>query len=415
MRLLVLTSGLELSTLDPVAAWMHALTSRLAAGGHRVNVLCTGAEDPPGPGTDPAGVDVQRPTAEGLETALASALESGPDVVHVAGAGGLDAASIRRLDRASLLLDLVDWSPLCPATDLLLRPSDVECTRHFPVAPCGDCVGHAHVRALEPFMALARSGHRVVAHSAQARDRATLALGRGVALLPVGVDLLQYSVEPLAPLAPEVAALAAERAQPRVVLLGPPTPARGAHRLLDLIVAVNARVPGAEFVVAGSDSGDPDSTDMLLAQAKELGIAGQLRLVPRVSSGDLPALLAACDLGLAPGLAPDPLGLALVQALAAGLPVAAHPVGAAPELLRQGEAGLLADASQAGLFADQVAALLNDPASRAAYREKGRLAALEHHDLDRALFHTEALYERVRAPRPRHILGAPSGPRSAAA
>ncbi len=415
MRLLVLTRGLETSTLDPVAAWMHALTSRLAAGGHRVTVLCTEFQETRGAAADPVAVDVLRPTRERLADSLESALASEPDVVHVAGAGDLDATSIGRLERAPLLLDMVDWSPLCPATDLLLRPRDVECEQHFPAAPCGSCVGHAHVRAVEPFMALARGGHRVVAHTAQARDRTTLALGRGVALLPVGVDPEQFCLKPSAPPAPEVAALTSERTELRVMLLGPPTPACGAHGLLDLIVALNARVPGAEFVVTGRDPGDPDSLDMLLAQAKELGVAGQLRLLPRVSMGDLPALLAACDVGVAPGLAPDPLGLALVQALAAGLPVAAHPAGAAPELLRQGEAGLLADASQAGLFADQVAALLQDSARRAAYREEGRLAALEHHDLDRALFHTESLYERVRTPRPRRILGAPSGPRRAAA
>jgi len=230
----------------------------------------------------------------------------------------------------------------------------------------------------------------------------------------VGVDARRFSREAAAAIAPDIAALASERDRPRVVLLGPPTPARGFHAVLNLLVALHARVPGLEFVVAGTDPEDPDSTDILRTEARELGLAHLLRVVPHVAPHDLPALLSACDLGLAPGFAPDPLGLPLVQALAVALPVVAHPVGATPDLLLQGEAGVLADASQVGPFSDQVAALLAEATLRAEIGEKGRLTALERHDLDRALYDIEALYDRVRLPRSRRVLGATDPKRSAA-
>lgn len=399
MKLLVLASGLETSTLDPAASWMYELTARLAARGHRVTVLCTQPPEPGEMAEDPPGVNIWRGPHDALATALGAALAQAPDVVHVAVTGPLSLESAIALECAPVLLDLLDWSAMCPAGDLLKRPGGEPCEQHYPVAPCGTCVGHSHVRAMDPLSQLARAGHRVVAHASHVRDRATLALGRGVALLPVGVDATRFTQSPSLPLAPEVAALVSNRTRPRVLLLGPPTPARGGHRVLDLLIALNARMPGVEVVVAGTDPGHPDAPHVRLAEAKELGVASQLHTLPRVARGDLPALLAAADVGVAPGLGPEPLGLAIVQALATGLPVVAHPAGAVRALLEDGRAGVLANASQMGLFADAVAHVLTDHTGRTALAETARLAAIERHEIERAVFDTEALYERVRAPR----------------
>ena len=399
MKLLVLASGLETSALDPAAGWMYELTARLAARGHRVTVLCTRPLEPGETAEDPPGVSVWRGAGDGLADALTAALALEPDVVHVGLTGPLPLELTNALKGAPVLIDLLDWSSLCPAGDLLTRPRGEPCEFHYPVAPCGSCAGHSRVRAMDALAQFARAGHRVVAHAGYVRDRATLALGRGVAMLPVGVDATRFTQSPSPPLAPEVAAIASDRDHPRVLLLGPPTPARGGHRMLDLLIALNARVPGVELVVAGTDPGHPDSSHILLAEAKELGVASQLRTLPRVARSDLPALLAAADVGVAPGLGPEPLGLAIVQALASGLPVLAHPAGAVRSLLEDGRAGVLANANQMGLFADAVAQVLTNDTTRTALSNTARLAAIERHEIERAVFDTESLYERVRAPR----------------
>jgi glycosyltransferase involved in cell wall biosynthesis len=403
LKLLVVTAGLECTSLDPVGGWLHELTGRLSARGHRVTVLCTRASEPRDvsgvSAEDPPGITVWRPAEADRAAALAGLLALEPDVVHVAAPGPLPAEAVAALGRAPLLIDLLDWSVLCPAGDLLARPLGEECTQHHPAAPCGTCVGHAHVRAMEPYIGLARAGHRAVAHASHVRDRTTFALGRGVSLVPVGVDSVRFSPEPSPPLSPEVATLVSERARPRVVTLGPPTPARGGPRFLDLLVALHARLPGVELIVPGTDPDNPDLMHIHLAEAKELGIAPQLRSLPHVSDADLPALLAACDVGVAPGLAPEPLGRAVVQALAVGLPVVAHPTATMHELLLGGEAGVLASASPMAPFADAVVRLLADRAARKALGERARLAALERHDIERAIVDTEALYDSLRVPR----------------
>ena len=408
-----MTRGLEPTSLEPATTWVRDLAGGLARRGHRVIVLCTdhGGGAVTSEAADPAGVEVRRPEPGGLSDAVERALELEPDVVHLAAPGSLAAESFRALEDSALLIDLLDWSPLCPAADLLRRTRTVGCDSQHPAAPCDECVGPVHVAAAEPFMALAHGGHPLLAHSSYARDRATLALGRGVTLLPVGVDPQLFSRENARAVAAEVRALAANREHSRAVLLGPPSPARGSRAIMDLLVALHARVPGIELVVTGRDAAEPRSLEIVRTEARELGVAPQLVLLPDLSPADLPALLAACDVGVAPGLAPDATGLPIIQALAVGLPVVAHPIGAAPELLQQDEAGVLADASQVGTFADEVAALLADSKRRAALGEKGRLAALERHDLDRAIYDTEALYDRVRLPRSRRVLGAGEFPR----
>jgi hypothetical protein len=58
--------------------------------------------------------------------------------------------------------------------------------------------------------------------------------------------------------------------------------------------------------------------------------------------------------------------------------------------------------------------VLTDRTARRALGENARLAAIERHELERVVFDTESLYERVRAPRGVRA-GAPFRPRRAAA
>ncbi|MCE9626505.1 MAG: glycosyltransferase family 4 protein [Candidatus Eisenbacteria bacterium] len=395
----MLASRMETSGLDPVASGWYELSARLAARGHRVSVLCTDAPEPGEALEAPPGVSVSRPGPQAFVAALDAALAHTPDLVHVGVTGALPAGAVAHLERVPLLIDLVDWSPMCAVTDLVTRPQGEACSVHFPSAACGECAGHARVRAMEPFARLVRGGHRLLAHSGFARDRATVAFGRGIALLPLGIDTVHFRPTPDAALAPAIARLSEERGRPRVLVLGPPTPARGGHRILDLLIALHARLGDLELVVAGTDPTDPDAAHVLLAEAKELGVASLLRLLPRVSRSDLPALLASADVGVAHGLAPEPTGLAMIQALACGLPVVAHPAGAAPALLEGGRAGVLASAREMGPFADAVSLLLKDEPARVAIREQARLVAIERHDVERFVFDMETLYERVRTPR----------------
>ena len=397
MKLLLVVDGLEAASLEPADCWLSDLSARLAARGHRVTAVCTRPADAAQPPESPAGVSVRRPPPGGLAAALESAFAQAPDVVHLSVTGALDEVSVGLLRGAPLLVDMHDFSAICANGDLVPRPDGGLCALHHPHANCGPCAGLSRLRAIDGRFRLAREAQAVVAHSAFARDRARVALDRGVAWVPYGADPARFSPTPAAPLSPEVAALATRRDRPRVLLLGAPTAHRGGGRAGDLLVALNARLAGVELVVAGRDPENPEVHQVVLAEAREMGLDSQLQVLPRVPAADLPALYAACDVAAAPDPAPDAGGLALVRALACGVPVVAHPAGAAPEVLADGRDGLLVPSGDVGAFATALAGLLADPAARSGLSERARLAAIERFDIERAVFATEELYARVRA------------------
>ena len=94
-------------------------------------------------------------------------------------------------------------------------------------------------------------------------------------------------------------------------------------------------------------------------------------------------LLGACDLFLWPAVA-EPLGMAMLEAHAAGLPVVAGNSGGVSDIVRHGETGLLTPAGDAEAFAAAVRRLLEDPASRLALGQRARARACSAHSLDTA-------------------------------
>lgn len=69
------------------------------------------------------------------------------------------------------------------------------------------------------------------------------------------------------------------------------------------------------------------------------------------------------------------LGLAAMEALAAGVPVVCPKVGGLAEVVRSGENGFLVEDSDPRAFADAVRGLFNDEAMRTRFSEAGRSLA----------------------------------------
>ena len=127
-----------------------------------------------------------------------------------------------------------------------------------------------------------------------------------------------------------------------------------------LEVAIEAcALAGIELVIAG----DGPQAHELRLRATDSG--GAVRFAGRVGASELARLRAGAALALAPSRSPETFGLALAEAMAAGVPVVASRVGALPELVE--EAGL----AQAG-DARALAALIAQRAGDRAAGERGR-------------------------------------------
>lgn len=397
MKVLLLADDFGGATLDPAGLWLAELTRACRRHGHRLEVVCNAAGESPGRSEPWRGLVLHRADATRVDPVIAEALAMRPDVVHVAAPGPFNARVIESLADFPVMLELNDWWPICPQFDLLRRPGGHACDRHHPFEGCVACSDRVRLASMTDRGALVACARLIVAHGESTRDRVAAALGREVVRLGYGVDTLRYSPKAAPASMPAVAALAARPTGTRVLVLGPPTAARGGGRLVDLLVALAARVSDVELVVAGLDPDDPTRDTQLRDEARSLGLENRLVLLPVVPAEELPGLMAACDVAVAPGLAPDPGGLFVLLAFACGLPVVAHPSGDIPALCERHEGGVLTDAGDVGGFANAVTILLTDHAEHRRRSDAARLAAIERHDLERVVAGLESLWERVAA------------------
>lgn len=121
--------------------------------------------------------------------------------------------------------------------------------------------------------------------------------------------------------------------------------------------------------------GDGPDRGRLEALVKELRLEGRVLFHGDVADAD--AHLWAMDLVLIPSLF-ESFGLAAVEAMALGKPVIASRVGGLPEVLADGQAGVLVPPQDPAAIRRAVAAFLADPGRYAALAEAGRRRCQEH-------------------------------------
>ena len=109
---------------------------------------------------------------------------------------------------------------------------------------------------------------------------------------------------------------------------------------------------------------------------------------------DVPALLAACDV-LVMASRWEGLGLVFLEAMAAGRPCLATRVSAIPEVVVDGETGLLVPPDDPPALADGLVRLAGDPTLRARLGAAGRARVAERFGLDRMVEETLAVYRGV--------------------
>ena len=109
---------------------------------------------------------------------------------------------------------------------------------------------------------------------------------------------------------------------------------------------------------------------------------------------DVPDLLNAMNIFVLPSYS-EGVSLALLEAMAAGLPVVATAVGGTPEVVVHGENGLLIPPRDAGALAAALERLLSDPAWARQLGAKARTHVREHFSLDRLGREINAIYEEL--------------------
>jgi glycosyltransferase involved in cell wall biosynthesis len=165
---------------------------------------------------------------------------------------------------------------------------------------------------------------------------------------------------------------------------------KGHDVLLDAMTRVDRGATHLKLLVAG----DGPLRSSLEERAHQL-LPGMVRFIGY--SSDVRAFMNACDYIVFPTLPAlsEGFGLAALEAMAAGRPVVASAVGALPEVVANGETGLVVAPGDATELASALTMLFRDARLRRQMGAAGRQRALSVFTLEQMVTATLAFYEEV--------------------
>lgn len=171
-------------------------------------------------------------------------------------------------------------------------------------------------------------------------------------------------------------------------------PYKGHEFLVEAMPHIVGSHPDILFLLVGRDSGTMERTR---ERVRRLGLEGHVRFLGNRS--DVPDLLRASDLFLHPSLE-EGFSNAILEAMAAGLPVVACSVGGNVEAVLDGVTGFLVPPRDPEHLSAAVMDLLADGKKRKRMGDEGRKRAGKEFPLERMVSEMAALYESLSGGKP---------------
>ena len=172
-------------------------------------------------------------------------------------------------------------------------------------------------------------------------------------------------------------------------------PIKGQDIFVRAAALISARRQVVKFVVIGEDKSPQMShRKSLESLVAELGLSGIVTMPGW--RDDMPALLSSLTLFVSAARS-EPFGLAIVEAMAAGLPIVAAASEGALEIIEDGLSGKLVPLDDPEALAQAINDLLDDPLERSRLGRNALLAARQRYSLERMASDTERVYREVLA------------------
>jgi len=175
-----------------------------------------------------------------------------------------------------------------------------------------------------------------------------------------------------------------------VLCLGRLAPEKGFDVALEAFAKVHAASPGPRLWIAGNGP----ERKALEARAERLGIGRQVEFTGWIEPWRVPELLNLATVVLMPSRWAEPFGLVALQAGQMGRPVIAAATGGLPEIVDDGQTGVLVPVGDVDALAGALKLLLASPERAAAM---GRQARLRTRDKFRVELLLDAYEEAYRA------------------
>jgi len=220
---------------------------------------------------------------------------------------------------------------------------------------------------------------------------------RHVHFVPNGVD-----VERFRPQRSRTGALrtrfAIDADAPLVGFIGRLSVEKGPDLFLRAALSIRAQCPDAHFILVGEGA----MLKQLKLFAARFGIADAVHFAG--SQDDMPAVFNELDVVVSSSLS-EAMPLAVMEAMASGVPVVACKVGGIPDLIEHGVTGWLAPESDYDELATRTVDLLQDDALRLAAGRAARARAVGRFALEQSVEATARLFAQLTAQRgdPRRI------------
>ena len=128
--------------------------------------------------------------------------------------------------------------------------------------------------------------------------------------------------------------------------------------------------------------GDQEYFDKTVAQVKEWGLADDFECIGELDMEQRAEFLSSLSVLCVPVTYPEPMGAYVPEALAAGAPVVAPPLGCLPEWLEATGGGLLAESSDPAAIAVTLAKLMKNPALADQLRKQGKDEVWRNHGIE---------------------------------
>lgn len=174
-----------------------------------------------------------------------------------------------------------------------------------------------------------------------------------------------------------------------VVLVGNMhTDVKGHPWLIAAAPAVLEQFPDTRFVLVG----EGEQRSHFEKQVRDLGVLQSFLFLGRRS--DIPEILASCDIAVLPSRA-EGLPNAVLEYMAAGLPVIASRVGGNAELVQDGVTGMSVPSEDSAALSAALLKLLSEPALAARLAQAGHEFTVRNFSFERLVQDVDALYTEL--------------------
>jgi D-inositol-3-phosphate glycosyltransferase len=169
---------------------------------------------------------------------------------------------------------------------------------------------------------------------------------------------------------------------------------KGLHVLLRALARLGPKFAWRLVII-----GEGEARDGLKLLSRELGIRERVVFAGYIPNHELPSYYSLADLAVYPSIADETFGVAVCEAMACGRAVISTRVGGIPELIDDGESGILVKPRNWEELGEQISLILSDAERRLALGERALERVKRFFTWEKVAERLDAVYRRVLDPR----------------